>query len=598
MKPQKVQITTPLVSVNSTGGQKKKNRRRRRKNKGAVIVEEGGTVAHFSGRMPMPSVYPVSGVIRNEPFLNKYFESCPLSQDTVGFIHTNLDPCGEHQIARQCTKVPDGAVPFSAVLRYIMLVNVFPPFADPEVLDVTGRNWSCLFLLIPTVRFGAIALSHAKNREFNKTTMSYFYKSWNSNLTLGQPNTVYPNWVSTVDDPDFYYTLLQYSAFDGLEPPSELGISQEIAQFRFTGWGATIAHNTPDLFNQGVVACGQFNANVSLHSVDHSGSQVDVFMNVSGTGGNAAILVFSPALGGFPETTTIPVPGSTAVYTATETIFFGATQVAAPGEQFVIFTSGFPGATFTFQNQTLTINTQLFTGFQPTQSRTVQFRFVPVDVDDIKPTEGGFQVLAIPPVTLTQIAQANPGVEEQLLKECGGIYMPQRLFQPVFNMTEASARSRLLLADSQTTLTDSLDQIGGLPETVDRNYGIGVINMQSLPYSMAPYLKMVRFMEIVPTESSVYGPVADRTPAVDTTFLPIIKGFANVEPMAYPKSYNGLGLLFQEITDLVGKLPKIIQVVGGVSEAVAKAIDIARAKPQPAATSTRGTVNRRQGINC
>jgi len=146
------------------------------------------------------------------------------------------------------------------------------------------------------------------------------------------------------------------------------------------------------------------------------------------------------------------------------------------------------------------------------------------------------------------------------MKEENGVYMVKRVFQPVFNLTNASAyRPVRMVSNNQTTNPD--DFVSGKSDTFDVNYATGAIVMTCLPTACAPALKMIRDVEVVADDGSPFQLFMECADDKIDAALEIVEAVAAHHPMMYPESYNALGGLFGILSSVVSKIPIIGKVM-------------------------------------
>lgn len=482
-----------------------------------------------------------------------------------------IDPCGQEQVNKDLLRIPDGGIPESAIGQYRYTDTIVPPFADRAQVDLTGRNYSMLVLTPPMLRTMAIVLVNRFSEEFGDVNIRDLISQFN--ITTFD-SSIYPNWVACPLQVDVggslvskqYFTTLSTEALRNLEAPNSTGISKDIGQYRFTTHGTVILHNTPTLFNQATVVCGQFNTNVSSKTIDTIGGDLPIVLTVTRSAQTNFLYSIETTnnniiVGGVTTDGTTIISGPTPPYTATNRV------VQSDGTTILNV-----GDTYDYNRQ-VTVLDQLFLRNFTTGQQFVIFPFPGIGTDShvqsnrwlYIPTGldapnldfiSNYNQLQLPPLTQALIAQADPRNEVQLFKEQGGVYLPGLVFQPVFNMQEASAYGPVILNSSTITELGLLLPVSTTPrDSFDRNYSTGVINIQSIPYAASPMFKIFRTIEVVPTENSLFGPFCFETPDKDGKSICVAREIMVRSSHGYPAGFSILGGLFDRIKRILFSLP-------------------------------------------
>lgn len=184
-----------------------------------------------------------------------------------------------------------------------------------------------------------------------------------------------------------------------------------------------------------------------------------------------------------------------------------------------------------------------------------------------------YNSIKFPPHLQNQIAQASPKACSALLKQWRGAYMPLRVFEPVFNLTDASTFGPIRF---KTTTMDAAaydSAIGGLPDSIDHNFGIGVMSLTGIATSAQPFLKYMRRFEAIPAEGSPWGPFNTDAPPKDDCALTVVRTVTEQHPFMYPEDYNGLSVLGGTIWKVLRAIPKYARTAQAVSTAVADCVE-------------------------
>lgn len=558
---EEVKITANTVNV--------KKRIRKRRSKKQVTELKAASMAYGGDTKIVEVVPPLGGKVIKD-----------LDDPHQGFLYQLLDPNDEH-FNQHMYKIPDGALSMSALLQFRFVETVWPPFIDRSSTDLTGKNYSAIFLQVPFFRCLGVYLVHRYGQEFGPTEMSSFIRAF-LQLPSNLDNLYFPNWHSTdlVENPGtpqqqplMFFTLFTTNALRNLEPPTELGISATISQYRLCGQGVTIGENSPDLFNQGTCEAGQFNLNQSETTFNDNvgGDAIPLVLNgyffVSGQTVNIASnrSYVVPSTNAF-----IPLPSSP--WTSDHIVLLkSGSRLADPGD--VLRYERVAQNNISIVNQTTGANI-VIASVSPSSPINLSFSqrlyYLRADEDPIPNVVDTKNIqVSLPPITQQQLAQADVLSDCKIFSRNGGVYQPLRFWQPVFNMQQAANYGRLYFANNTTTAEEVSALGGGYYDSADLNFGIGVMNFQAIPYAAAPLIKINRTVEVVPAENSVYGPVVTGCPTECMEVIELARSTIMSEPHIYDGDENGLGLLFGK---LISILPHVIK---GTKTAVAAGKDIA-----------------------
>ena len=566
--------STPKPHKNKLNQNKTKRHRRRRnmRSRSHKATPYSATINEPELLVDAPEVLEEQGVIeiKDAAHFPSEIPSYVPDGPNAGFILQYLDPNDEH-LATHMYKVPDGALSMSGLLQYRFFDTVFPPFTNRSEVNLEGRNYSMLVLVLPLFRSLGCVLVHRTGQEFGPAVMQSFIRAI---LQLPDDPDLYyfPEWLTTdlYDEEDgeplLYFTFLATPALRALQPPNDLGISASISQYRICGQGITLGENAPSLFNQGTTEAAQFNLNISTPTaLDTNGGLPFLYLNfsVARVNGVATFTATSNNPTVFPPyllNTAFPSQTRTSDHTF---IAESGTTIVSVGDEYRI---ELRNNAVILQNVT---DSSLFLTLGPfgPSNHTAYFQsriyYDRIENDPIIPvTNTNIHQIALPPTTQAALAQADILSKESMFKDRNGVYMPIRTWQPVFSLQEAANFGRMYFANRSTTATDIYGTNGGLLDSSDLNFGIGVINCQAVPYAAAPLIKIYRAVEIVPGEDSVYAPIITGCPPACQEAIDIAHAATATEPHAYSGDDNGIGLLFGK---LVTKLPKVIK---GIKTAV------------------------------
>lgn len=550
----------------------KKSKRKKLRKKGGFKVMPGVVSVPSAGYVGQSKI----------PKLVNHSSVGSLPDYSIGWLERHLDPCGEYRTTLDWGKVPDGTIPQSVSGQFREVFTLHYPGANPMLAPLDGQMWSLYGLHLNSWRHAFFFVADMQRSEVGNSAVQVARNQFNNTQDL--TDAEYPNWVETPMS-GVFWTIVAWSAFRNVPPPSAVGVSPFIEQFRITGEGFTMAHNTPSLINQGVVVCAQFNPNSDLRTVIMD-SEDDITtagwaVQTSTISGNTVLINYTlPGLGPFPWANFVTLAvlgstnntsvlsgvisgpystGSTLLYSAGDSLRFQSVELGSGSYNLALQASP-DGVTWTtvlpFGNVGGFLTTRVFSGSGSLSVPETHNRIV--------------NAITLPPVTQEDLIQQTPKTVQYLLKDEQGIYVPKRIWQPVFNMTKASSYAPLRFLGVDTSLTELNTAVGTFSDTLDTNFGISVINITSLPLAAAPYFKVIRSWEAIPSQGSPWGPFTTTTSPKDDIALVVAKTVSDLDPFAYPYDYNGLGLLFSKVVGIVTRIPRMLRTAANVSDAVAE----------------------------
>lgn len=577
------------IEANSVRVNNRPNGRRRRRARGAKQVEDQ-VVPQARPRTPAPA--PKKKTVTFENFPGVITDKgpttlCQLSDAAMNWVIRYTDPCGVHHRFSGPHRIPDGAVPFSAPAEVRFVDTLYRPNQTLAETDQTGKNGSWLYMLVPILRAVGIVLFNDESKEFNNEIMVAFCKAWANSVAGDRQAVVFPNWVkfhSSESLGNTYFTVLQSSALSKILPPSEAGDSPLLNQFRNSAYGLVMQHNTPTLFDQGTSVTAVFNCNSSFQEVsfDSLTGFNGVYFNWLPT--NAFLEVRSPAGEQIDAMSDFAYSGGS----FPSPVFESQVTVRSSSGQFSISVGD--SCRYLNDNFTLVIeNITKSTVFRladltltSNQSVRMYFRFTeqPDDKTEIGSYNNRINVITLPPVRQDDVLQSDTSGVQTILKEYGGVYLVNEIFEPVFSMAEANAYSKIVFSTEGFNLDDAANPTLGWYDTMDVNFGIAVGNMQTIPYAAAPFTKIVRDDEQVPSTGSIVGLYATTTEPPDDVAMMIAKALKAKLPHGLPASANGFGTLFKLVSKVISKVPvaaahayNIAHTVSGVVDSVLAGIN-------------------------
>jgi len=582
-KTKNVSIKTNKVEVLSKAAHAGNSRASGRNRRNRRVSQQSGEAVS----LPSGIVSNLSGLGRKTRFS---FEECSgLSDQSVAFIERACDPCGEHGSTNDSGKVPDGALPTSAGAFFRSLVTLEFPWDTTGTIDLTGKTYSLLVLQAPFFRSMAFVIALEVASEFSDDVMDKFIQSF-GNVDIME-KAFYPNWVQIVAGK--YWCAVDTSALRNLTPPSTTGVSGMIESYRFSSHGSVIYFNTPDLVNQGTVTSMRYPLNHSTAVFDSPMGALpgfqplelratafritpiafNIWMNVSIDG----LLVREPLLPSFvgnsgqlPSTAVaakVPFRNSSNSFTVKKGDLLQY-QLGTGTENGVVYLVNTSAAT-TMRVAVLMSSTVV--GI----STYGNYRFYTNESEGalLELEEESVTLVTLPPVTQADMIQQNPRADVQLLKEPGGIYTTNSVFQPIYGVTGAGEYGKINFVQKGTDPSSMGAPSLGWFDSADRNFGITVQNLQGIPYACKPFIKISRSLEIVPSAHSLVGAFACGGPAVQTEAVDIVKAFNECQPHGYPAAANLFGNLFESIYRVITAIPDVLRVGGNISKAVKKVCD-------------------------
>lgn len=504
-----------------------------------------------------------------------------LPEYSQGFLIRHLDPCGEYRTALDYGKCPDGTLPQSVSGQFREVFTIRAPGVAENTVPLDGRMWSLAIISPPLWRVCQILVADMNKAEVGDEAISAANRYLNM---FGDTYARHPTWAQTKTD-GVYVSVVRWKALIDAPEPSQLGVSPLISDFRITGEGFTVSHNTPSLIDQGIAVVAQFNPNVEQRTLSlnvddgitkaHLAVLVQVGTNSTWQGSAivpgianehflANFTLVNPAIGQTTNSEVLGTPSAdftvdgTTIYTAGQQIRVRATRTAANA------------GTIALQRNTGTAWEDVPSPVEPLPlvigGTTNDWLGL---LGDVYETNLKANVVTVPPVTQEDLIQQTPKTVQFLLKNSRGFYVVKRVWQPVLNMTRASSYGPVRLIDKDTTLDEVSALPPGIQDTFDANYGYAVCNLSSLPLACAPYVKVIRSWEAVPARGSSWGPFTTTTSPKEDSCMVIARTVADLDPFAYPHDYNGFGILFGKICSIIARIPRGLRTAANVADKVA-----------------------------
>jgi hypothetical protein len=502
----------------------------------------------------------------------------PFSDQAKGFIGNYSDPCGSGCDSLDSARCPDAATQTSAggFLRGNTTL-VFPWQTNGSIL-LDGLTYSMLLLQLPVYRSLTFVIAKQFDGEFGPDVMEAFCFAFANLLT---PDTAfYPNWIPlTVEG--VYMTSIDTAAMRNVVPPGPTGVSGTIDSFRFTSQGMTCFFNTPTLLDQGTYTAMRYPSNIATQTFeipdDISGAHPFYLhgqITPAGGGGFPLVVInnapfnvhaFLPSFSG-PATL---LPSTPFAATATVRNSTNSFNVAIGNLlQYTIFAGTEIRLTNVSNASFINLGNITTGGLISSRLYTTTTENVPDAVVDAE-----FTVLTLPPVTQADMFQQDPKAAIELLKDTEGVYLVSAIFQPIFNLQSASAYRKIICVGKDTDLVPLLDSTVGWPDTFDLNFGVSVVNFQGMPYACKPMIKIARSVEIVPSADSIVGMFATGSPPEQAEVADICRGWSVRQPHGHPVNWNGMGILFGKVMNLVEQIPTMLRTGANISRGIKRVCD-------------------------
>jgi len=570
----KVDKLTKEIKPSTTN---KRNRRRRYRRRTKNVVENlDGLNNQSMGVIAQTTENPfTSGKMRSRVRIEgEGLNSLP--PRCQEFVHRHCNPCGEKITFTENSKVPDGGLPNSTVLelREALIVRM-PGMSANTTLPLTGASWTLTVIHLPLFRNPVILVANIQNSEMTTIDRAALIRDWNTS----EHPPVYPDWRQ-LDGLDTYYAAVQWTGLRNVDPPTDTGTAA-IQQFRITADGMTMFNNTPDLINQGMVVGAQWPANraVKVETADAEVAGYTGLLHVYSSENNFRLEVPIPIdldtanTVSYNNMSALNV-GATADLGWRYLAFRASSNVAdivetavaewdmivnditiSAGDTLTYVISRAAGGLWSASVTNTTTSTLIFS-FTGVINPNVYYGWTLVSTAEF-PT---ITTLQLPPTDTENIIQSTPKAVYMSAKEQNGIYMVKRIFQPIFNVQEASERRQIVLTDAEYSREFTVAP----RDVLDLNYGVGCTVWSSIPTSCAPAIKLVRDVEIVAGENSAYMPFMKSNGDKCEAALTICHMMGVHHPFMYPESYNILGGLMGIISNVVSKIPILGNVVGAI----------------------------------
>nr|AKP18617.1 Capsid [Lutzomyia nodavirus] len=582
-KPKVIVREVEAVSTTRRTRNRRRRNRNRRRSLSAMSLQSGndvGVIATTTNSLKTP----LRSSIRRE------LDTHALTVREHQFIQRFLDPCGEQTTLTDNCKIPDGALPNSGLVGLRQNTVVVCPFQAETDGLLSNKMWTLMSLRVPFLKTAMILVAFNQQGDPSDAQLRSVITALNN---LVKP-VIHPEWIDVSDSVKL--SFVQWRQLQILSDEVDFDNSL-LSQFRICNWGVTCWHNAPDLVNQGMVMLGQWNLDthnetrVIEHDVD--GEQMVVAplqIHVESVASGAVLNstdVIATAMTPAGDILPLLYEASSPQAWRTQDFFVSpdAFDVRLPGGALttipagdaihwsLVYTPGTGGGSNTFSLHLRgpgKIDVAKYTRILP--GNTSMTIMLPVEFHGLMvPTEAPDSYrITTPPLTTEDIIQSTSKAVYLTMKQDNGWYMVGRVFQPVFNLTEANTQRRIQWNLPGTPLSQV--SIGGLVDTYDRNFSIGNAIMAGIPYAAAPSFKLISDIEVVANAESPWQTLMHANEEKSETALSVARTIMDAQPFGYPESYNSLGVL----TGLIGNLLSSLPIVSNVMPVVKKVVDFFR----------------------
>lgn len=572
MRPTIINAPDAVINAESVSKSAKSVKRRRRRNNRKSKVPSAPVEESTSFGTTSVKKFSAPGWM-NVP--------CHLHEAAEAWMRLYVDPRNPALNKAGARKIPDGALTISAEAGFLFASTITLPMTRRNEVDVSGKNFSLLGLMNCMLRALGIVLIHTQSRDFDQEVMNAFCIAWAS--IPNREAAYYPNWVpcplyDTIDSftvPVLYFTVLAPNALRAVQEPDEVGFSTLLNQFRFTSYGITYDHNTPTLFDQGTYVAGRFNC--SVEPVEYTENHLRSFdpfwislvinttvPTVSITALATVAGVSQPPISELSYTGLLPSPGQVVTFTfrnrdgtfvvpAGDTVSWRIVGASVgiyhiESDNFLNLGVAVVGASY---------NKRLYSRIDLADTLS--------EVIDEEPMT--FNKLLLPPVTQSDIVQMDAKSVSGLLKgdhELGGagtfsgVYQANAIWEPVFNLQSASNFNKCVMVTQDTDLSDLTNPNTGWFDSFDRNFGWGVVNMQSVPWAAAPFIVINRTDEQVPGVNSIVGAYSTGCQVKEPLSVDVAMALSSRLPHGFSSSNAPHAKLFPRVRNALASIPRII----------------------------------------
>lgn len=561
--PQEIKVVAQNKTQNKKKSSKKKSTQK------PVPMKAFETLGNSGGAMDSAAASISQEVVRSVQSRQLISDE---GKSSLGHI---LNPCGEHAHDSNA-KFPDGTLSQSGIQRFRLFETIDPPWANESQVSNVTNNWGLWSISLPAFRSATILVASKDNTQPSDLTWRQLWQQFN---TSEVPE--WPVWEVMVQNSNFYYTNLTYSSANlNLDDDGE---SASVESFRLVGCGHVIMHNTPDLWNQGSFAVGQFKADYADTPSDQTLSAATITLNLPSS---VSVGTWDMTYKGSVNSGVLVAPVTTSqqgqlgsgitknfslLIKDTNTVFANYVgsvipmtaqfQVPSPGPQgwnfFVTATPSIkvfvPTPTTGTYKITLEVTGQILVSDSPNLSNVT---------------------LNLPSLSQKDIVQADPKFSAELMKAHLGFYPVRRYFEPKLLMKNVASIGNIKFAVKGMEPSDINQPYGGIQNDIlDLNGTVIVSVIRGISWAAAPTIKACRFVEFLPAPGSSLAPFVGDTPSKDEDAENIFREVQLSGPHSYIPDANSLGLLAAMISSVVEYTPVFLRGARSISQAISKSID-------------------------
>lgn len=584
-KPTTINAPNAIIHTESnTKPSKSAKRRRRRAQKKKQEPEP---------RIPESSGFSANSVVKAMPVRSLMSKPCTFHDSAQAWMELYIDPLNVSKVVPGSRKVPDAAMPISAEAGFYFAATMELPMTNLSQTNVTGLNFSMLVLMPPLLRAMGIVLVHTKSRDFDAEVMSAFCVAFAS--VEARSDAYFPKWVPCplYDEiegflrPVLFFTVLAPNALRAVEEPDENGISTLLNQFRFTSFGLDINHNTPTWFDNGTFMAGCFNCSVESSTYVENGVRGFEPFWLQATILTGTNFQVRTSVGGFPMAPMTELDFAGLTPSPDVTLSF---DMRNADSSFIATVGNVVNYRFVAGNLVLfnsTRGTSLIIGAFTQGMNHVKRLYsrvpLPEALDElISETEIEFNKLILPPTTQSDIFQMDPkrvsgkmkgDHEEGKPGTHSGVYLPNRIWQPVFNVQSAGNFRKCVIVSQDSSLGDLTNPDLGWFDSFDRNYGWGVINLQNVPYAAAPFITAARTDEQVPGVNSIIGAYTTGAQAKEPLCFDAAMAVGSRLPHGASSMAGRFSELFPAIRRGIASIPRLVASATNILDQVNDVMD-------------------------
>lgn len=518
----------------------------------------------------------------------------PLTESGVSACHVILNPCGEH--ANGSNKhFPDGTLSQAAVLKLRLFETIVPPFLTEASSPNSTNNWSLYGISPPCYKTVCVLIASSDASGLSDQVLEEIFEDFNTNALVA-----FPDWKRLNATSPYYYTVLQFPAAD-LKLSASSGTSAEVESFRIVGDGFVVMHNTPDLWNQGSMAVGQFDTDFEVVDTDPIDIPLTLKVTTGPFGGGTPTFQCElvaetgqqlwgpvPSIGFAASPVFGPIFGEGGTWTA-NTADRATTVIVYDGPQnlrsmTMTYTPTGPNPGMTFQCSGTPALPSFFLAGVVQQNSTYIIEMFGRGPGLIgSGSVSAVSLIKNPPLSQASIVQLDPKYSAELMKKHEGFYAVRRYFEPVLNMTEVSVSGPIRFTTKNMNKGETLKEAaGGISnDVVDKNGASIAFAVRGISWACLPTIKANRFIELLASPDSSLAPFVEDCPPKDEDAIEVFRQMQLSGPHSFIPDANMLGYLASMITTIVESLPVFLRGAKSISKGVTSALEWAETTLYP-----------------